>query len=95
MNNSESQDEYGTFDLDLEDPDVLAALGGPVEPSPIEIKENATREVRGSSTYLLLLILICCDRSLLQASRLLFITSFPSTPPRQTMIRCRGKAGMT
>jgi hypothetical protein len=57
-NQEESQDEYGQFDLNWDDPMVLAALNNAAEPAPVAVPTTAMQytyqslvEVRPSLTH--------------------------------------------
>lgn len=43
-NKEESQDEYGQFDLNWDDPMVLAALNNAVEPAPVAVQVPKTMQ---------------------------------------------------
>lgn len=66
----ESQEEYGVFDMDYDDPALLAALGGdgqPRMPSDEQIKDEALRTVSGRSQprflYLMIYIFQAIDKT--------------------------------
>lgn len=61
--NQESQDEYGMLDLDLDDPELLAALGE--EPQDLQATDNKVKEARVCKVRFSL-YLVCLTNSSLQ-----------------------------